>query len=323
MNLPEHVIDLVAGLLEKVPVTELQEAHASLSHVYRKDRDQLKHFTLTQTQTLSYLATRLPATYSVCTTVLQILQTIGFIPQNVLDIGAGPGTASLACCALFPSVSRVLLQDREPFFREIALQILASYACQCDYKLTNFTAVEKFEPSDFVICSYALGEIPQEKHAFPLDAMWHATQKALVLIEPGTPLGFSTIKEARAHLIQREGKIVAPCTHENACPMTDNDWCHFSARVERCSFHKTIKKGTLGYEDEKYAYLVILKGPPLRPVKRIIRHPLQRSGHVTLDTCGPEGLSRTVVSKRDKTLYKKARKCQWGDGWDGQQEDVL
>jgi ribosomal protein RSM22 (predicted rRNA methylase) len=53
-----------------------------------------------------------------------------------------------------------------------------------------------------------------------------------------------------------------------------------------------------------------------RTTARVIRKPLQRSGHVLLDLCTANGLKRQTISKRDKEAYKKAVKLDWGDGYE-------
>ena len=137
-----------------------------------------------------------------------------------------------------------------------------------------------------MVCSYALNECLPETRRDIVAKAWQATKETLVLIEPGTPLGFSAIKTARTQLIKEGGFLVAPCTHENACPLTEGDWCHFSARLERLPFHRKIKDAQLGYEDEKYSYLIVSKKPFVRPAERIVRQVLQRPGHLILDVCG-------------------------------------
>src|SRR6266849_2244218 len=53
---------------------------------------------------LAYALARMPATYAAVTASLNALcEAIpGFAPQNLLDVGAGPGTASWAAAEAFP-----------------------------------------------------------------------------------------------------------------------------------------------------------------------------------------------------------------------------
>ena len=93
------------------------------------------------------------------------------------------------------------------------------------------------------------------------------------------------------------------------------DWCHFSARLERTSVHRRLKDASLGYEDEKFSYLIFSKSPVVAAEDRIIRHPRIHGGHVQLELCSPNGLQRITVGKSKKEAYRRARKVGWGDAW--------
>ena len=86
---------------------------------------------------------------------------------------------------------------------------------------------------DLSIISYALGELSEEAADTLVQTVWKATNGLLILIEPGTPRGFSYIKRARWQLIQSGAFLVAPCPHHQQCPMEKPDWCHFAARLPR------------------------------------------------------------------------------------------
>jgi ribosomal protein RSM22 (predicted rRNA methylase) len=111
--------------------------------------------------------------------------------------------------------------------------------------------------------------------------------------------------------------IVAPCPHHFACPMAAaGDWCHFSQRVERTSQHRQLKGGALGYEDEKFSYLVAAKNNSASAGARLVRHPGKHSGHVKLALCTAEGkIENRTVTRSSKEAYKRARKADWGDAW--------
>ena len=107
--------------------------------------------------------------------------------------------------------------------------------------------------------------------------------------------------------------MIAPCPHENACPMSGGNWCHFAERLPRTSAHRQLKGADLGYEDEKYSYVVFARQPSALPGARVLRHPRKHSGHVELELCRPDGLRREAVSRKQGARYKQARKLDWGD----------
>ena len=93
------------------------------------------------------------------------------------------------------------------------------------------------------------------------------------------------------------------------------DWCHFAVRVPRTRRHRQLKGGSLGYEDEKFAYLVASKGSgESRPQARVLRHPRVEKGRITLTLCTAEDAVRKVITRREASWHA-ARKAEWGDGW--------
>ncbi len=46
-----------------------------------------------------------------------------------------------------------------------------------------------------------------------------------------------------------------------------------------------------------------------------VRHPLKHPGHVRFTLCMPDGLQQPTISKSQKSLYRAARKAEWGDAW--------
>ena len=65
----------------------------------------------------AYIATRLPATFCAVTEVLNRYLEIdpGFTPSSVLDLGAGPGTATLAAKEFWPDIDATLIEPNRLF----------------------------------------------------------------------------------------------------------------------------------------------------------------------------------------------------------------
>jgi ribosomal protein RSM22 (predicted rRNA methylase) len=167
-------------------------------------------------------------------------------------------------------------------------------------------------PFDLCLISYALNELPHAERLPLVERLWKVTSGALALVAPGTPAGFAAIREARGWLLEAGAHLVAPCPHGDACPMAPGDWCHFSQRLARSRLHRQLKGGEAPYEDEKFAYVVAARMPARPFAARVIRHPVVRSGHISLHLCTPEGLMQAEVTRSDKASWRSARETHWG-----------
>ena len=155
-------------------------------------------------------------------------------------------------------------------------------------------------------------EIGDFRHII-VSGVYAAIPILLILLEPGTPKGFHFIQKAREKLIEIGAFLLAPCPHAQNCPITKNDWCHFSVRLPRSSLHRQLKGGSLSYEDEKFSYLIFSRTPISASSSRVVRHPFKGSGFIKLQLCTETGLREKTISRKDKELYSSAKKIQWGD----------
>jgi ribosomal protein RSM22 (predicted rRNA methylase) len=73
-----------------------------------------------------------------------------------------------------------------------------------------------------------------------------------------------------------------------------------------------LKEGSLGYEDEKFSYLIASRKEGEKFAGRIIRRPEKGSGFVKLTVCTGE-IEKITVTRSQKVIYKKARDAEWGD----------
>lgn len=320
--LPNELTQAIEEEISKIEFSFFSEAIKELSILYRKNEN---IFINSLAQRLAYIGVRLPATYAAIKACLLEIKTL--FPDSeilsLLDLGSGPGTALWAATTVYPTINKATLVERDKEFSLIGKKLaqkssnpLISNTNWLNLDLnSDFLNNENISLYDLVTISYALGEIPSEIQKNVLTQAWKATNNFLLVLEPGTVKGFHNIIAARNFLIDLGANIVAPCPHKETCPMLENDWCHFPARVERSSFHRRAKEGTLSYEDEKFSYIIVSKHLVSSYNSRIIRHPLKRPGHIHLDLCTANSLSRITVSQKNKASYKMARKISWGDTW--------
>ncbi len=318
MEIPPQLRSALDAELSTVPPKRLAAAVAALSERYRsgtpRSGDGYLH---SQDDVAAYLAYRLPATFAAVHACLEQVRdrSPDWEPRSLLDAGAGPGTVMWAAAALWPGLSRATLLEKDDDMiaagKRLAACSPAASVRDANWLLVDMAGQWETEPHDLVVMSYALGELPQDRVAGLLRKLWAATLGVLVVIEPGTMAGFTRAKQARRLLLKEGAHVIAPCPHDEICPLED-DWCHFSQRVERSRTHRLAKAGELAYEDEKFSFVAVSRTPGLPIRGRVLRHPQFRPGHIRLEVCTLDGLVSTVVTRKDRDLYRKARHLRWG-----------
>jgi ribosomal protein RSM22 (predicted rRNA methylase) len=266
----------------------------------------------------AYATARLPATFAAIRVVLGELaaRSPGFEPASLLDLGAGPGTALWAAADVWPGLERATAVEAEPAMAALGRELaqagpsVVARAAWLDGRLP--TAVPDGR-ADLVTLGYVLAELDEAAQAETVERAWRNAE-ALVVVEPGTPAGYRRMLAARARLLGAGATLAAPCPHERACPWAGSaEWCHFAVRLPRSSAHRHAKQADLAYEDEKLAYVAVVREGAERTQARVVRHPQLRSGHVRLQLCREDGVHDETVSKRDRERYRRARKASWGE----------
>lgn len=308
------ILESMVGI---VSPAEMKSAYEHLSHSYRSST---KIVINTPALQLAYLQARMPATVAVLSTVFEALKPHQSSIKTLIDLGSGPGSVLWAACDSLPSLEKATCVDQSAGLLSFGKSILekSNLSVHADWlkeDLTKLNLSDRFGKADLLTLSYVLNELPQTASLKLLKKAWDKTNGFLVIVEPGTPQAFENLRQFREFLISKDAHILAPCTHENPCPMAGTDWCHFSTRLQRSRTHQSIK-GSLPYEDEKFSYIIAAKAPYPRPQSRIIKKPTLSTGLVEMEICNTQGLSCIKISKRQNETYKSARKLNWGDGID-------
>lgn len=268
---------------------------------------------------LAYLVCRMPATFAAISRAL--VQAKERAPSlqvtSLLDLGAGPGTGLWAAADQFVELARAHLVEREPNWIECGKQLVdelphavrnrVQWERNC---LSRFSSGDSY---DLVLISYVLSEMPEHHWSTLLRKAWRCTNQLMVIVEPGTPRGFEGIRRVRGELVSMGAHLLAPCPHAACCPMQRGDWCHFAARLSRSRLHRLTKGGLLGYEDEKFSYLVASPIAPQGDRRRVVRSPQRRSGHILLTLCTQSGIVQEGVSRKTVPEYAALKDARWGD----------
>ncbi|WP_315750411.1 MULTISPECIES: small ribosomal subunit Rsm22 family protein [unclassified Bradyrhizobium] len=270
---------------------------------------------------IAYATVRMPATYAAVVASLNAVMQASpdFAPASLLDVGAGPATASFAAAEAFPLLTSFNAVDSNPALRGLALTLADDTMRLRDlsYALGPARALlDSAGRADLVIASYMIGELTEAERSATVDALWARTGDTLLIVEPGTPAGYQRIMAARDRLIAAGAHVAAPCPHAAPCPLVAPDWCHFAQRLARSRAHRELKGADVPFEDEKFSFIALSRKPAThRPAARVLAPPAVTKVGATAKLCQADGAARVVsVSRRDKPAFAAARRWDWGDG---------
>ena len=319
MTSPDLPAELKAALEARLYGLSRNEAAARAARISQTYRGGGNSAAIrSEADALAYALARMPATYAAVTASLNALREIrpDFAPQSLLDVGAGPGTATWAAAEAWPSLKRFTLLDANGALRELALDLGRGSTRLRDMDYHHHeagTALAGAEAADLVVASYLIGEMDDAARENLAARMWAKTRDTLLVVEPGTPAGAARIIALRQQLIGLGAHVAAPCPHNGPCPLQPPDWCHFTQRLQRSQAHQQIKGADLPFEDEKFSYVALTRAPVTSRPARVLAQPIVSKVEVTAKLCTSEGLEMARVPRRVKADYARARRWRWGD----------
>jgi ribosomal protein RSM22 (predicted rRNA methylase) len=313
--LPAELAGALEAKLEGLSRSETAARAALISKNYRDGGT--SQAIRSEIDALAYALARMPATYAAVTACLEALNDFDgdLAPATLLDVGAGPGTASFAAAEAFPTLTRFTLMDSNAALRALALELARGNARLNDmtYQAGDISgALAKSDAADLIVASYVIGELAPAKRRELTQSMWAKCSDTLLVVEPGTPAGYERIIALRAQLVGAGAHVVAPCPHDKECPLAAPDWCHFAQRLPRSRAHKQVKGAELPFEDEKFAYVALRRAQVARRFARVLAQPRLSKVEVTAKLCTADGLVRARVPHRDRNAYAAARRWRWG-----------
>lgn len=273
-------------------------------------------------EALAYAVYRMPATYAAIRSVLdQLPDSAVAAGARHLDVAGGTGAAVWAVADRWPDTGRHTVIEQSAAAIKLGRRLAAAATGTVSgarWEQRVITGAAELPEAELITVGYLLSELDEPLRATLIDAALARATQLLIIVEPGTKNGYRRILQARDRMITAGWHLIAPCPHQLRCPLQsqERDWCHFSARLNRSIAHRRIKGAELGYEDEKFSYVVAAPQPLPRAEGRVLRHPQFPKGRVELMVCQSSGVaSRVTVAKRDQDRYRAARNIEWGDPW--------
>lgn len=224
---------------------------------------------------LAYLAYYTPLNTARTEAVLAEGNRFGFFAENenILDFGAGLGSANWAAHALLPG-ARVTEWEPHAIARELARELRAEADLPAREQVPSVPDPGVFPTWLFSYSLIESGKLPK------------GAQKArkLVLIEPSTREQGRNLQKLRSNLLNNGFHAWAPCTHEGDCPLlkhSEKDWCHDRIHFEAPDWlraiesHLPVKNNTLTFS---YLLMAEEKSPLTTPAARTVGDLLSEKG---------------------------------------------
>jgi hypothetical protein len=206
---------------------ELTRAIEELSRKFTKERelieDYLKDPRLVSAYTAFYLTTNFPKFEAILPWLpKEWVETIK--SSDLIDLGAGPGTFSLAWKTWAGEASGKIYQiEKSAIMQEQAKKLWKGIHPGSElYQMQDWR--EKNDRPKTVIFGHSANEMGPD---LVLDYLANINPDHILFIEPGTKNFFPQMLSIREALLKSGHHVLYPCPKELECPMRGTeDWCH-------------------------------------------------------------------------------------------------
>ena len=318
MKIPDLLEFAIDEEVKKYSIKDLKDIALKLSKRYMESKRTGETLLKNELDMVAYSVIRMPATYSAIRTSMEkVLEMCDLKIDSVLDIGSGTGAAEWVVSDLL-DVEDIVCLEREKTMRDISRKYFSYHDILKNVKFIESDILKEnlSVKKDLSIMSYIINELDEKDRLIAIQKVLDATNKLLLIVEPGTPEGFNNIKMIKEYAQEKGFCVLAPCTGNcRGCNLPEDDWCASSVRVQRSKIHKYLKDAEVGFEDEKFTYIAISKEKieNLKDGYRILRHPKIENGRVTIKVCKNGEISEKIITKKDKELFKTVKKKNIGD----------
>lgn len=242
--------------------------------------------------------------------------------RTVFDWGCGSGIAARRVIAAYGAANfdSLTVWDHSP----LACDFAADAAQRTFPGLRVVQATPGFlaanEPIGLLVVSHVLNELPSDALA-ALRAMI-ARAEEVIWVEPGTHDVSRRLGALRDEL-RALFRVIAPCTHEQACPMftpgRERDWCHFFAAppAEIFADSNWVKFGQRAGIDLRslpYCFVTLDRRRAMNTpadAAHIIGRPEHFKPYARWLNCDATGLAELELPKRaDPALFKELERTK-------------
>jgi ribosomal protein RSM22 (predicted rRNA methylase) len=245
--------------------------------------------------------------------------------QEVVDLGCGPATSSLATRFALPGPRRYTLVDRSRSALQIGRRLLSACAGEpsavesVSTRVAQLPTFPRLPSKALVWLSMVLNELCVGTHHGPDGETFLERLKRLfepgsvvIIIEPA--LRAAGRQLLRLHdLVLESGawEILAPCTHQGSCPLLrakGDPWCHFHFSWEAPALVTDVARPLgLSWDTPAFSYLVLKRtdNPTLGSKKtgRVIGDPMDlRDGGRGAYVC--QGAQRRTVPLGKEPVHR-------------------
>ncbi len=304
--------EILPHLLYEFPhESDLLRAIEELSRKFTTERnkigDYLKDERLVSAYTAFYLTTNFP----------KLRAIMGWMPEEwkadlkesaLIDLGAGPGTFSLAWKDFF-GTKEFLQIETSPAMKKQARKLWDGLHASGEMK-------QEGNPEKSVLLfGHSANEMKSEDVIHYIEKY---SPDHILFIEPGTKEFFGKMLEIRTQLLKTGWHVLYPCPDETECPMKGSeDWCHqfihvtHDPEVERLSQIMRMDRKLLPLTVQAYSRKEYPKSH-----ERLVRVLPETKFSFEWEVCHDNHLEEYQVMKRgmDKTTEKRTGNTLAGVG---------